>query len=852
MSIRTKFLIAVGAFAVVFAVLGFLRTWFSIRRHTEDLTARQAELALQFDIAIRKYIGDEVRPLMEQRVGKDEFIPQAMSTSFVARSVFEEVRKAIPDCVIKFSSDNPRNPVNAAGPEELQILTYFREHPEATQWSGEIVMNGKECFVQCIPRRMDASCLRCHGRPEDAPASLIATYGPTAGFGRSAGEVVALDTVAIPLDKVNAAIAADVRTQLGVLAGGIVVLSVGSVLVFRFLVGDRLAAISNHFKNAACQPEDMPLTPVAVKAHDEIGVLAASFNALAARLLDIHSSLENRVQERTASLRAEIAERKRVEKALQLAHFSVDQTADAVFWLDPLGRVVYVNKTACQVLEYTAEEFRSMTVHDIDPLFPKEVWPDHWEELRRKKSFVIQSIHRAKSGRLIPVEIAVNHIECDGNEYNCAFARDITARELAHKELAKAKEGAEAANQAKSEFLANMSHEIRTPMTAILGYIDVLASGCRRQCPFSQSEIGDPLQVISQNARHLLQIIDDVLDLSKIEAGKVAVEQVSFSPRTIIAEVASLMQVRAAAKGLPLRVEYRGQLPERIESDPTRLRQILMNLVGNAVKFTEAGEVRLVTSLEAAKDGAPRLEIRVIDTGIGMPEDVVGRLFKPFTQADTSTSRRFGGTGLGLTISQRLAHLLGGSLSATSTEGKGSVFTVSIPTGPLEGVRLLDAPSEADAQCEEIPRRPGNESARLEYGRVLLVEDSPDNQRLIGFLLRKAGAEVTVAENGRAAVEAALASRRDGKPFHVVFMDMQMPVMDGYEATRTLRAEGWSGPIVALTAHAMKEDRQKCLDAGCDDYMAKPIDRNALVEMVANHLGHGPATCGQDERVVNG
>lgn len=831
-SLRTKFLIVVGVFTLLFAGCGLLRTWYSIRKHIQDLTASQAELALHFDVAIRRYVGDKIRPLMEQRVEKDEFIPEAMSTSFVARSVFDEVRKKAPHYVLKFSSDNPRNPANAAGAEEVKILQYFRDNPTATKWVGQVQMNGKNYLVHCIPRRMDESCLRCHGRPEDAPASLTARYGSKAGFHRTVGDVIALDTIGIPLDKFEAVIASEARSQLAVLALGCVALAGVLVLAFHVLVGSRLGRITTHFQQAAGQSEEASLAPIPVRGHDEIGVLATAFNILAARQQRLLDSLDVRVRERTAELEAEISERKRIEHALRLAQFCVEQAADAVFWLDPQGRVVYVNQMACRVLEYSPDELRSMTVHDIDTLLPPQAWNAHWEEMRRKKSFVIQSIHRTKSGRLLPVEVTVNHLDFEGSEINCAFARDITDRKRAEDLLRAATQAAESANRARSEFLANMSHEIRTPMTAILGYVDVLSDGCARKCPLSHAGIGDPLDVIRRNANHLLTLIDDILDLSKIDAGRFAVESTACSPSTIIAEVASLMRVRATGKGLTLEVEYNGALPEHIQSDPTRLRQILINLVGNAIKFTEVGGVRVVTSLQNAEQESPMLRVEVIDTGIGISEETLGRLFSPFTQADTSTIRRFGGTGLGLTISKRLAQLLGGDIGVVSTPGGGSTFTLRVPTGRLDGVRLTSDYSEVVGHRTSETSNQGRRV--LPAGcRLLLAEDGPDNQRLIAHLLRTAGADVTLAENGQIALELALAAQQAGNPCDVILMDIQMPVMDGYEATRQLRAAGYTRPIIALTAHAMMEDRQRCLDAGCDDYASKPINRIRLLEVVA-------------------
>ena len=397
----------------------------------------------------------------------------------------------------------------------------------------------------------------------------------------------------------------------------------------------------------------------------------------------------------------------------------------------------------------------------------------------------------------------------------------------AEQELLRASQRAEVATRAKSEFLANMSHEIRTPMTAILGFSEVLMENV------TEERDADAVATIRRNGEHLIEIINDILDLSKIEAGKLEVEYVRCSPVQTVSEVVSLMRIRASAKNLPLEIEYDGPIPESIQSDPTRLRQILINLIGNAVKFTEVGTVRLVVRLLDAESDCPEMQFQVIDSGIGMAREQIARLFQPFTQADTSTTRKFGGSGLGLTISKRLADMLGGDISISSIPGEGSTFTLTIAIGPLHGTRLLDCPTEAQLPSDRATK-PAASPDRLDC-RVLLAEDGPDNQRLISFLLIKAGAEVTVADNGQVAHDLAVAARDEGNPFDLILMDMQMPVVDGYNATRMLRKAGYSGPIVALTAHAMSTDRDRCLNVGCDDYMAKPVDRKELISLVAQH-----------------
>ena len=401
-------------------------------------------------------------------------------------------------------------------------------------------------------------------------------------------------------------------------------------------------------------------------------------------------------------------------------------------------------------------------------------------------------------------------------------------------------EAAERASAVKGDFLATVSHEIRSVMTGILGFAEVL----REEGDLSRApkERIDAIDTIIRNSQLLLQIINDLLDLSKIEAGKFEIERIRCSPFQIVEDVRTLLSKRAVDKGVTLNVEYERSIPETIESDPTRLRQILINLVSNAIKFTEAGSVRVVVRLLADGAPAPKIQFDVIDTGIGITEQQVAKLFQPFVQADCSTARKFGGTGLGLAISQRFAGQLGGDVTVESTPGEGSLFRVTVTTGPLDGVKRLDDPTTDTIAHRETPAATKGDADRLD-GRILLAEDGPDNQRLIAHILRKAGAIVTVATNGKLALEAALAARDEGNAFDVILMDMQMLVMDGYEATSLLRRKGYTGPIIALTANAMVSDREKCIQAGCDDYATKPINRTKLIGTILAHLSpadHAP------------
>jgi signal transduction histidine kinase/ActR/RegA family two-component response regulator len=429
---------------------------------------------------------------------------------------------------------------------------------------------------------------------------------------------------------------------------------------------------------------------------------------------------------------------------------------------------------------------------------------------------------------------AQNVLEVRVLERTAQLRCEITEKERAQAELERARDAAETATRTKSEFLANMSHEIRTPITAILGFVEVLLEE-------QKGDWGkDELTTIQRNGEHLLAIINDILDISKIEARRMTIERIPCSPVQVVADVNSLMHVRASAKGLALRVEFHSSIPETIQTDPTRIRQILINLIGNAIKFTEIGEIKLlVTYLPGDR---PMMQFDVIDMGIGMTVQETKNLFQQFSQAETSTTRRFGGTGLGLAISKRLAEMLGGDVTLVQTQqGAGSHFRMIIATGSVEGVTMLEMPNLLTLQ-EGVKTGPVEQKVAPSVslpGNILLAEDGPDNQRLIAHILKKSGADVTVVDNGKKAFDAALTAVKAGRPFDLILMDMQMPIMDGYEATTALRENGYTGWIVALTAHAMASDRQKCLNAGCNDYATKPIQRKEFFATLAKYIGEG-------------
>ncbi len=400
-----------------------------------------------------------------------------------------------------------------------------------------------------------------------------------------------------------------------------------------------------------------------------------------------------------------------------------------------------------------------------------------------------------------------------------AVVEDITVLKQAEEQLTIAKNEAEAANIAKSQFLAQMSHEFRTPMSVIMNFADILRMGKLTD------EQKSHIKLVEKAGKSLMRIIEDIRDFAKIEAGKLTLTPASRRLTELLDDVESMMRPFAEERDLGFAVDHSGGLPPIIHTDCDRVHQCLLNLISNAIRFTEKGHVRLKVSSED-RDGKNFVRFDVEDTGIGIPPDKLESIFVPFTQVDTGLTRKYTGTGLGLTITKQLAQLLGGDITVTSEIDKGSVFSLIIPAG----TETLDTDELADKSASESRAK---ETLKFS-GKALLVEDYAAVRALLGELIERFGLEVTLAKDGKKAVDIALR-----ESFDLIFMDIQMPVMDGYTATRKLRNKGITTPIVALTAHALDSDREDCINAGCDDYMSKPVDKDELRRILSKYVPAG-------------
>ena len=517
------------------------------------------------------------------------------------------------------------------------------------------------------------------------------------------------------------------------------------------------------------------------------------------------------------------AEQKKSDQRLRDQQFYtrslIESNIDALMTTDPSGIITDVNKqmealTGCTRDELIGAPFKSYFTD------PERAEAGIKLVLSQKKVTDYELTACARDGKQTVVSYNATTFYDRGRTLQGVFAaaRDVTERKRVEAELREAKANAESASRTKSDFLASMSYEIRTPMNAIMGIADLLAKTAL------SPEQDKYVQIFRRAGDNLLNLINDILDLSKVEASQLELERTGFSVKDHLEKVTEMVAGRAREKGLALVCEIAPNVPADLVGDPTRLRQVLINLLGNAIKFTESGEVALRVAPDAGSSVPTALRFTVSDTGIGIPSEKLGQVFEPFTQADSSTTRRFGGSGLGLTISKRLVELMGGRIWAESTVGKGSVFAFAVP---FERWAAADRPTAAPAGT--------GFNAPLPALRILLAEDFPDNCTITVAYLQDTPYRVEIAENGTIACEKFTAGQYD-----LVLMDRQMPVMDGLTATRTIRAWEQANdrpptPIIALTASALKGDREMCLAAGCTAYLSKPIKQEVLLQAIKEH-----------------
>ena len=537
----------------------------------------------------------------------------------------------------------------------------------------------------------------------------------------------------------------------------------------------------------------------------------------------------------------DITERKKSEKALEESEKRlrsiVEMAADGIINIDEKGLISHFNPASERIFGYLSEEVTGKNVSCLMPE-PHRGRHDGYICSYLKKGGNIRHIGMEleglrKNGSLFPLELSINVFDDENGKMFTGIVRDITDRKKAENALRQAKKVAEEANRAKSEFLATMSHEIRTPMNAILGMANLL-----EESPLSDMQ-QKYCEVLVRSGEHLLNIINDILDFSKIESGRLSLNFQAFNLRALLNDICNLMSIQAREKGLGLNLKIDPDVPFSLVGDPDRLRQILINLIGNAMKFTKEGDVTITIgnkegNFDPSNEDQSTLLFSVADTGIGIPADSLSRIFEKFEQLNTQSTREYGGTGLGLAISKRLVTLMGGEVRVESSPGRGSVFSFYAKFRVDRRSKPADrAPETADQEIvgESFSRYRGySGEIPAIFHRILIVDDSLDNQFLIRAYIRNRADTIDSADNGQAALE-----KHRAKPYDLILMDLEMPVMDGYSAMKAIRR--WEHdfklqpvPIVALSAHAFKEHEEKSIDAGCSAFLSKPVRKSALVD----------------------
>jgi hypothetical protein len=524
------------------------------------------------------------------------------------------------------------------------------------------------------------------------------------------------------------------------------------------------------------------------------------------KIQKINKELDSRVHKKTSELR--------------ISRFSIDIAVDAIIWMKRNGNIVYVNNAACLMLGYSKEELDKMSIFDLVSEFSEDIWQEYWLQLKNKRSYVIQLYYTTRMGSEIPVEVAFNFQEFEGEEFNFSYSRNITERKISEEKLKNAKDKAERSDKLKSAFLANMSHEIRTPMNAINGFINLLADP-----DIGVDQKDEIVEYAQSSSKDLLNIVNDIIDISRIEADELTVNKSLYYVNRLLSDIYKMYLKDIYFKdkeGLKLRLQVEPN-GERIAvfTDRNRFKQIMNNLINNAIKFTEQGEI--VIGYKQVKVGNRKLlSFFVKDTGIGIPEKKQEIIFTRFNQLADDRNKTFKGTGLGLAISKKLVDLLGGNIGVNSIEGQGSEFYFDLP------YQVLDNPDE------NLDQESTNSKQKYNWGdkAILIVEDTPSNYYLVENYLRPTKLKLVWAKSGKEAIDLF----KNNEKFDLILMDIQLPGINGYEATKLIKAYNDKIPVIAQTAYALSGEKDYSLKEGCDDYISKPIKKETLIELLTKYF----------------
>jgi two-component system, cell cycle sensor histidine kinase and response regulator CckA len=681
-SIKSKLLVCVGLSVFIFSAILFYRTYTLITANVENLTNQQLSLALDFDLAIRGYVAEKVRPLMFNLVADGEFKPEAMSTSYVARNIFNKVRTKYPDYIIKFSAENPRNPVNQAGPEELNMIQYFNKNPKKQVWTGAINLGNKSYFAKFSAMRMERSCLRCHGNPADAPAELLEIYGSKASFNLPLGEIIGLDMIAIPKEKVTVLFFNDAINNFTLLGGGLFLLCISLVFIFKFVITDRLSRIAEHFVHTEEKDGVVEIKLIDIGGQDEITTLTNKFNELANRLNNYYTLLEEKVEERTIELskaneqlKKEIEERNQAETMLKRS----ENTLKSIFKSAPIGIGLVTHRT----IGWTNDQFQQMIGYSQDELKGKNARilyesDDEYErigfemdsQIQKFGTGTVESQFKRNDGHIVDVLLRSAPINPnDFSEGRIFTVMDITQTKLMQDQLIRSERLA-----ATGQLAASVAHEINSPLQAVTVMLGTLKK------KYSNDEaLSSQLELLKDAFSSIRDTVKNLLDLNR--PGK-EIKQ-STNVNHIIEKNIDLFQSHFKKNKIRINLDLSSNIPD-LNASPLQLNQCFLNLINNAVEaITSAstpdngsidgietgGEIKIKTN-----HGKGNIIIKITDTGPGIPEEELQYIFDPFF-----TRKKKMGMGVGLSICYRIIEDHGGIITAENSPHGGVVMTITLP-----------------------------------------------------------------------------------------------------------------------------------------------------------------------------
>ena len=771
--------------------------------HFHTIVEQQASMALQFDLSIRKYASEHIRPLMFDLLGEDEFIPETMSTTYIARSIFEDVRREFPDYIIKFSSDNPRNPANQAGPEELKIIQFFNRNPQIETWKGVITIDGKPYMGRFSARRMQMACLRCHGDPKDAPTSLIARYGDRAGFYRPLGEIIGMDTVAIPLSRISDGLWHRSKNTFLVILAALFLFFFSTAVAMRRLIIIRIEKIAGHFQQVSIQQDYSRIEPIQMGGSDEISQMARGFNLLIGKLGQFYEALEHKVdirtralQEKNEQLKKEIDNHRQTEKKLREseARFkALHNASSGGIGIHDKGVILDCNKGLSEMTGYTVSELVGM---DGLMLIADASRGKVMKNILTGYEKPYEATGLRKNGETYPLRIHGRNVPYQGRSVRSVEFRDLTEQKAMEERIQQSQK-----MESIGKLAGGIAHDFNNLLFPIVGCTEMLLEDVPADSPLRQK-----LNTIFKGAMRAKELVQQILAFSRHESREVKVMRV----QSVVGDAMKLIR-----STIPTSIAIHQHIDPDcgpVKADPTQIHQVVMNLATNAYHAMEETGGELSVSLGEVDLGADevlRLDVEpgqyacltVKDTGTGIDEKIKARIFDPYF----TTKEQGKGTGMGLSVIHGIVKSAGGGILVESAVGKGAVFRVYLPVVKA----FLEPP---DIQ----PRQPfpgGTE-------RILLVDDEADIAGTVTAMLEHLGYSV---DSRTSSIDALAEFRARPDRYDLVITDMAMPALSGHELASEMVGIRPDIPVLLCTGFSERLSRAKADLPGIQGILMKPI-----------------------------